>query len=278
MILQLNESDISCPNSDALCRFYSQQSTLVNRVIHEFIHMIYAIFKAVFFMSVLLRFAFRGVLAELLEKLILDSVLHSQRVWILAFSQELGNRRSEEQYVNHVRQQHILCKQRRCLLEEAHLRYNLDMDELIIIGSKYLIFLVGFLAVVATLFSEKTIRNSILKLAILSFSIAFLLAFITGHFFFDSRPFVVEHVKPLIPHAPDNGFPSDHALAGMVAAGTLFVYHRKVGVLLGILAIIVGVFRVMARVHYPVDIVGSAAIAAFATYASWTILGRLHRR
>jgi membrane-associated phospholipid phosphatase len=50
-----------------------------------------------------------------------------------------------------------------------------------------------------------------------------------------------------------------------------------VGVLLGILAILVGVSRVMARVHYPVDIVGSVAFATFAAYISWIILRRLNR-
>jgi len=151
------------------------------------------------------------------------------------------------------------------------------MDTLIIIGAKYLAFVVAFLAIAATLLSQKRIRNNIVKLAILSFAIAFLLAFIGEHFFFDSRPFVVEHVKPLIPHQPDNGFPSDHALAAMVAAAAVFVYHRKVGVLLGILAILVGVSRVMARVHYPVDIVGSFAFATFAVYISWIVLRRINR-
>ena len=42
--------------------------------------------------------------------------------------------------------------------------------------------------------------------------IALGLARLGGHFYYDTRPFVRDHVKPLFAHAPDNGFPSDHAL------------------------------------------------------------------
>ena len=162
--------------------------------------------------------------------------------------------------------------------KELHFVYDIHMDALVIFGSKYLILAVGFIAVVATLFSERTVRNNILKLAILSFAIAFLIAFIAGYLFYDSRPFVVENVKPLIPHEPDNGFPSDHTLAAMVAATTLFVYHRKLGVLLVALAILVGVSRILARVHYPIDIAGGSAIAIAATCISWTILRYLFKK
>lgn len=163
------------------------------------------------------------------------------------------------------------------MLGKVYLGYNLDMDTLIIVGAKYLVFIVGFIAIAATLFSEKTIRNNILKLAILSFPIAFLLAFIGGHFFFDTRPFVVENTPPLIPHAADNGFPSDHTLYAMVTATIIFVYNRRIGISLTILTILIGVSRVMARVHHPVDIIGSIAIAIVATYVGWLIVRRINR-
>ena len=151
------------------------------------------------------------------------------------------------------------------------------MDTLIVVGAKYLIYVIAFSAVIATLLSVRAVRCNIIKLALLSFPIAFLVSVIAGHLFYDTRPFVVEQIEPLIPHAADNGFPSDHTLFAMVAAATIFVYNRKLGMLLGILSVLVGVSRVMAKVHYPIDIVGSIAIAIAATCLAWIILKTLRK-
>lgn len=152
------------------------------------------------------------------------------------------------------------------------------MDTLIVIGARYVIIAVGLLAVIATLLSQRTVRCNIIKLTLLSFPIAFLLALIADHLYYDTRPFVVEHIEPLIPHEAGNGFPSDHTLYAMVAATTLFVYRRKLGIFLGILAILIGVSRVMADVHYPIDIVGSIMIAIVATGLAWIIIKKVFRK
>jgi membrane-associated phospholipid phosphatase len=63
----------------------------------------------------------------------------------------------------------------------------------------------------------------------------------------------------------------------MVAAAIIFVYSRKLGVLLVILGILISVSRVMAKVHYPIDIVGSIAIAISVTGFAWIILKTLRK-
>lgn len=152
------------------------------------------------------------------------------------------------------------------------------MSSLIIFTGKYLIFIIGLIAIIATLFSEKTVRNNIIILAIISSLIALALALVIGSFYYDPRPFVIDHFIPLIPHSPDNGFPSDHTLFGMVAAATMFIYHRKIGILLGILAILVGIARVIAGIHHPIDIIGGVLIAFAATSIAWLILKVLSRK
>ncbi len=152
------------------------------------------------------------------------------------------------------------------------------MNSLIIIGAKYPIFAIIFIALAATALSEKTIRNRLVKLALLAIPIAFLIAFTGGQLFYNTRPFVVEHTEPLIAHVADNGFPSDHTLLAMVGAAVVFVYRRKLGVFLGILAVIVGVSRVFAKVHYPIDIVGSIVMAIAATCIAWTILRKFSKQ
>lgn len=149
------------------------------------------------------------------------------------------------------------------------------MDSLVIFAAKYLLFIMGSIFVIVTLVSKRAVRNSILKLAVFAFPLAYIMALIAGSLFYDTRPFVVEHVQPLIPHQPDNGFPSDHTLFAMVAAATVFVYRRKLGALLVVLGILVGVSRVIAKVHHPVDIVGSIAIAIAATSIAWILIRKV---
>jgi undecaprenyl-diphosphatase len=149
---------------------------------------------------------------------------------------------------------------------------------LIDVTGQYLIIIVGLIAILVTVFSEKAIRWSIIKLAVLSLGIAFLIAYIAGMLYYDARPFVVEHIEPLISHQPDNGFPSDHTLAAMVTAAVIFVYRRKLGILLGVLGIGVGIARIAAQLHYPIDIIGSILIAVIATFCAWLILKKLDRR
>jgi undecaprenyl-diphosphatase len=164
------------------------------------------------------------------------------------------------------------------LLWNIKLGYNSDVDTLKIIGAKYLIFAIVFIALAATLLSKRTIRNNIVKLALFSFPIALLMAFIGGLLFYDTRPFVAEDIEPLISHQPDNGFPSQHTLLAMTTAATIFVYIRQLGALLVILAVFVGVSRVLAGVHYPIDIVASIAIAVAATFIAWVLLAKLFER
>jgi undecaprenyl-diphosphatase len=146
------------------------------------------------------------------------------------------------------------------------------MDIFVSITAQYLIFVVALIAFIATVFSKKIVRNNIIKLAILSALLAFLLAHATGTIYYNPRPFVVEHVKPLFPYSADNGFPSEHTLFATVIAGTIFFFRRNLGIFLGILGILIGAARVIAGVHHPIDIVGGIAVAIFAIFISWIFL------
>jgi undecaprenyl-diphosphatase len=78
---------------------------------------------------------------------------------------------------------------------------------------------------------------------------------------------------PLVPHAPDSSFPSDHTLVGVALAGALLFRAPRVGVCLVTLAVLVGFARVAVGVHYPSDIaVLALALAALALTAVLTVL------
>ncbi len=152
------------------------------------------------------------------------------------------------------------------------------LNTIIIFTAKYLYILIVLTAIILLWFSPKEKGIPALKLMALAIPIAYLLALISSHFIIDPRPFVVEHVTPLLPHSTDNGFPSDHTLVSMMATLTVFYFNKKAGSLLAVLAVGVGVSRVIAKLHHPLDIVGSVTIAISSFLISWLILKNTNRK
>jgi undecaprenyl-diphosphatase len=101
-----------------------------------------------------------------------------------------------------------------------------------------------------------------------------IVARIAEHLYHHAPPFVAQHVQPLAWHINNtNSFPSDHALLVFAAVFVAWASTRnpKIGWPLLILAIIVGVGRVMAHVHWPIDIVTSVIIAGVVTAIVYNI-------
>ncbi len=55
----------------------------------------------------------------------------------------------------------------------------------------------------------------------------------------------------------------------MTIASVIFTYNQKIGGLLIVLSLLVGISRVLAHVHHGIDIVGSVVIALMTTYLSY---------
>ena len=114
-------------------------------------------------------------------------------------------------------------------------------------------------AAVAVLYFLKQTREKqkeMLIFAVILLPLSYIIAKIIGHFYFDPRPFVLGNFTPLIPHAADNGFPSDHTLFG--AAIALFIsVSPKNGHFPACFCDIYWLARVLAGVHHVADISGS---------------------
>lgn len=132
---------------------------------------------------------------------------------------------------------------------------------LIIFGAKYLHWLSIIIALIYLLKQPKARRKEIFVFAVIALPTAYAAAKIAGLFYYNPRPFVAENFLPLIPHAPDNGFPSDHALLGGSIAAILFPYSPILSGLAWFITSLVGLSRVFAGIHHPVDIFGSWTIA-----------------
>ncbi len=77
--------------------------------------------------------------------------------------------------------------------------------------------------------------------------------------------------KELVFHRPDTSFPSDHSAFLMAVAISFYLFNqRKLGNLVLVVAILVGIARVGIGVHFPGDILGGwlvGAIVAGVIYA-----------
>jgi len=134
------------------------------------------------------------------------------------------------------------------------------MDILIVFIAKYLIFVSAAIAVVFFLKQPREKKKEILTFAAMLLPVSYIVAKIAGYFYFSPRPFAVGNFTPLISHAADSGFPSDHTLLGAAIAMAIFHFNKKLGLFLFFLAIFVGLARVLAGVHHSMDIVVSAII------------------
>lgn len=70
------------------------------------------------------------------------------------------------------------------------------------------------------------------------------------------RPF--DALPSVIPLVSESGyaFPSGHATFFMTLASVLWYYHKYLGLFFGFSAVIIGIARISAGVHWPVDILG----------------------
>ncbi len=149
------------------------------------------------------------------------------------------------------------------------------MNTLIILLAKYLYIVIVLAAIGITFYKTKADRRmEMIVIAIIAAAITLILIWVSKHLFYSPRPFVVGHFKPLIPHAADNGFPSDHTAISMGAAFVIYLFNKKAGIILATLALLVGISRVLAGIHHPIDIFGSVIIALVAVAAAHFIIKR----
>ena len=136
------------------------------------------------------------------------------------------------------------------------------MHWLITFIGRYFIFVSLAVAVVFWLRLPTKNKISLGWRVIVGGALAEVLAVIAGDLYYDTRPFVTAHIVPLIAHARDNGFPSDHALVASFLGFVVLLYSRTVGLGLLLIAVLIGWARVAAHIHHPIDIIGSFVLAA----------------
>ncbi|MBA3733176.1 phosphatase PAP2 family protein [Patescibacteria group bacterium] len=140
------------------------------------------------------------------------------------------------------------------------------LNSLFIFGAKYLFVLSFVLSGIFFLRQDWTTKKRIIYFAIPSLVLIFLLSIIANHLYFNPRPFVVGNYTPLIPHANDNGFPSDHVLLVSSVAAIFYYFNRKLSFILWFIASVVAISRVYVGVHHFLDVFTSMFLSFVGVY------------
>lgn len=85
------------------------------------------------------------------------------------------------------------------------------------------------------------------------------------------RPFVAEHFTPLISHARDASFPSDHLAALGAVTICIWFTSRRLGVTMGLIALVVALARVYVGVHYISDVAAGFVLGLLCGALTWWI-------
>jgi undecaprenyl-diphosphatase len=149
------------------------------------------------------------------------------------------------------------------------------MDDLVIFCAKYLFVFVVLIFIYAWLKADGKYKKQMAISMVFAIAIAAIIDKIAGKLYYDPRPFVTHHVTPLVAHAADNGFPSEHTLLTFTIATVLYFYRPKLSYLAFGLAVLVGIGRLAAHVHSPIDILGGVAIGLASGWCGYQLAGRI---
>lgn len=92
--------------------------------------------------------------------------------------------------------------------------------------------------------------------------LAWIFSQLINSFYPSARPFMIFGPETaLFIHGAKDAFPSGHAAFFFGLAVALYFYHRRLGHFATMVALLIGLARVMAGVHWPADIFGGLILA-----------------
>lgn len=153
------------------------------------------------------------------------------------------------------------------------------LDILAIFFAEY----VGYLMLIIvgiTVLLEKDIRRRMYIIFFSGLSVVLASGIIKGalnYFLYRPRPFVAYNITPLVEQAATASFPSGHATLFFTIATIIFMcLSRRWGMWAYGIATLIGIARIYAGVHFPLDIVGGAAVGIISPFiVRWLLPPRI---
>ncbi len=125
-----------------------------------------------------------------------------------------------------------------------------------------LIWLMFFGLIVLWVIDGK-IKKEVVLHALVASLVAWTITGVIKSIFPTLRPFQISDLIPLTLTIPGDGaFPSGHTALAFALSVTILRHNKRIGILYLIMAGLVGIARILAHVHYPIDIIGGALIGS----------------
>lgn len=135
------------------------------------------------------------------------------------------------------------------------------MDDVIVEFFATFLIWILYAGLVVLWFIDGKIKKEQVLHALVAGGIAWLIAFTIKRIFPTLRPYMINGRETDVVIPPSDGaFPSSHTALAFSLASTIFMHDKKIGFWYLAAALLVGTARVLANVHYPVDILGGAII------------------
>ncbi|MEK7155203.1 MAG: phosphatase PAP2 family protein [Patescibacteria group bacterium] len=142
------------------------------------------------------------------------------------------------------------------------MNYQPITNNLVIFFADYAIF---FLFALLPVLWVKKKREWVLHAFIAALA-AWLIGKFLKDFFAVPRPYVVDGFTPLVGNFSDGSFPSNHTAAAFAISVSLYLHKYKWGIPLIVISLAIGISRILGGVHYPLDILGGAAIGSIVAW------------
>jgi undecaprenyl-diphosphatase len=131
-------------------------------------------------------------------------------------------------------------------------------------------------AVLVYLFSRQAGNRLMVVSGLAALLLAEVAGKIVGLFHSNQQPFAtLAEVNQLIDMEVNNSFPSDHTIIFFTMSVTFWLFKRKHTYVWILLAVLVGISRIWAGVHYPADIAVGAILGSAFAYLGYVLIPKV---
>jgi undecaprenyl-diphosphatase len=123
--------------------------------------------------------------------------------------------------------------------------------------------------------TQRELNQKTVLMAMISIGMVSIMMVICNHYYFRLRPFdnlPASSINMLFYEPTDSSFPSNLAAVLFAIAVGVYIKNRKYGAWLLVLAVLASFGRVYIGVHYPLDVLGGAALGTLAGFVALGVM------